>query len=357
MKAVFLHKLVYDYRVSFYEHMAQRLNEQLTVVHSGRAMLEGSRLVQEVVVPEIAWLGLRWQRRVSQQIKDADVVVALFDVHYLSSLWHFLCRRRSQRWIWWGIGFGHNPIANKLRVVLARRSDGVALYMPRNLHGFQSAGIPPELLAVAPNTVEVKVPHCNRVAAQRTAFLLLGSLKRRKQANLLIEAFARQQHRLPGSITLEFVGDGECRRELQEQAQALGVGRRTVFHGSITDESVLRPIFARSLAMVSPGQAGLSILHCFAAGVPVVTSAVAISGGELDNIQDNVNGMLYGPGQAVASLDDALELLANCPEESVRMGVNAHAYYCAQMTLGHLVDAFVQLLLRGREGRGIAFAP
>ena len=60
----------------------------------------------------------------------------------------------------------------------------------------------------------------------------------------------------------------------------------------VIDEGQLATLYANSIASVSFGQAGLAVLQSFANSVPLVTKNGAVSGGEIDNIEHGVNGLL-----------------------------------------------------------------
>lgn len=178
--------------------------------------------------------------------------------------------------------------------------------------------------------------------AAKNHFFFLGGLKRRKKADELLLAFKKALPNFTKSINIDFVGDGEMMSELQLLVKGLGIKNHIKFHGAITDNEKLAPFFKRAIAIVSPGQAGLTILHGFAHGVPMVTYRYAISGGEMENLVDGKNGILYDG--SVEELSDVLIKLANDPEYANSLGRNAYEYYINNMTLNHLVNSFKNII-------------
>lgn len=341
IRILYIHKLIHDYRLSFYETLAKVPGYEVTVLHSGKPMRELGSGFHEIIVPEKSFIGFLWQNQALTEARHYDVVVALFDVHYLSTTVLALLPR-SFKLIFWGIGFGASPIANHMRTLLARRADALALYMPGNISNFDRAGIRKDRIFCVRNTIHVAQPfHCAE-AGQKKTFLFIGSLTPRKQLDELVLAFAKCIKACPSKITLEIVGDGDMRDDLRLLVSELKLDDRVHFAGKITDEAALAPFFKRAIAMVSPGQAGLSILHSFACGVPVVAKKHAISGGELENIRNGENGILYE-----GSVDDLATILLHLAtnlEYALALGRNAFAYYTQSMTLNHSVREFERVI-------------
>jgi len=337
IKILFIHKLIFDYRLSFYEELAKIPRYEITVLHSGKPMRREDSKFQEIIVFQKSFFGFLWQSRSRSLACNHDVVVALFDVHYLSTLLLALLPR-SFRLIFWGIGFGKSSSANRLRTYLALRADALALYMPGNKNNFIRAGVNENRIFCVRNTIHIEKPFCSTDASQKISFLFIGSLAPRKRIDELVRAFARVVERCSSKITLEIVGDGEMLNDLRLLVSELKLNKRVRFIGKITNEAALAPFFKRAIAMVSPGQAGLSILHSFACGVPVVTNRHAISGGVIENVIDGKNGILYeGSTDELAAV---LLRLAVDVEYALTLGRNAFKYYTQSMTLKHSVSEF-----------------
>lgn len=337
IRILFIHKLIFDYRLSFYEAIAAIPGFDVTVLHSGKSMKTPDSKFSEVIIPEYSICGLLWQKSALCAAHSADIVVALFDVHYLSTIALSLLPHRFKL-IYWGIGFGKSQIANKFRLYLARKADALALYMPGNASDFIRNGIFEKKIFCAPNTVYVEKPFFNEDILEKDHFLFLGSLKRRKKADELLVAFKHAFPHFSRKRYIDIIGEGEMMPDLIALVKELNIQEHVRFHGAITDNAVLGPFFRRAIAIVSPGQAGLTILHGFAHGVPIVTFRNAISGGEMENIVDGENGILYDG--SVKDLSAVMIRLSNDLEYSNFLGRNAYKYYMANMTLNHLIASF-----------------
>jgi glycosyltransferase involved in cell wall biosynthesis len=283
-------------------------------------------------------LGLHFHRSLIDKIDPYDVVIAMFNPRWLSTL-AVLLRRQRPKFIWWGIGFGRSKLAKALQLWLVTRSEALIVYSEGAREEFLEKGASCEKVFVAPNTVKVDLSVDSAAAkVKRKNFLFVGSLHARKRLPDLLHAFAAVRDLIPQCTAVEIIGDGPEEQRLHELVQDLGISDQVRFLGRITREEELRSYFDRALAAISPGQAGLSVLHAFAHGVPFITSKNAISGGEIDNIVNGVNGYLYDG--SVAQLGELIVRLANDVSISERLGRRAQLHYRKHRTMDGMISAF-----------------
>ena len=123
----------------------------------------------------------------------------------------------------------------------------------------------------------------------------VGSLKREKGFDLLVEALPQLLSRFP-DLSLCLVGDGPERAALQAQAKRLGLGQRVRFVGIVGD---VRPWLAGFDLFVLPARRegmGIVLLEAMAMGKPVVGCRV---GGIPEVVQEEV-GLLAPPEDPAA---------------------------------------------------------
>lgn len=129
--------------------------------------------------------------------------------------------------------------------------------------------------------------------------LCVASLQEYKGHRVLLEALAVGGEEL-SRVTLELVGDGPLRGELEASSRALGLADHVSFRGSLTEKGV-RGAFDRADLYVLPsvvaadGQMeGLPVvlMEALASGLPVV--ATRLSG--IPEIVDGATGLLAEPG-------------------------------------------------------------
>jgi len=134
-----------------------------------------------------------------------------------------------------------------------------------------------------------------------------------------LRAFAIIQQRYP-EARLTIAHDGPLRPALEALAKALGL-RQTQFVGSVSPGSMGALYDASDIYLMSPNADNmpLSILECFAAGLPVISSK---AGGIPSMIEDQQTGLLFTPDDHRAMAACALRLL---DEPGLASGLAARA--------------------------------
>lgn len=161
---------------------------------------------------------------------------------------------------------------------------------------------------------------------------IVGRLVRQKGADVLLEALARLREL---DWTLDIVGDGALRRELERHARSLGIRDRCRFRGEVRD---VAPVFASLDLVVVPSRyEGF----CFAAaeaalaGRPVVATRVSSLP---EVVLDGETGVLVPPDDPTA-LARAVRALANDPARAAALGDEARARAKERFSPARLHDA------------------
>jgi glycosyltransferase involved in cell wall biosynthesis len=129
--------------------------------------------------------------------------------------------------------------------------------------------------------------------------LFCGRLRRSPSTGL--DVAIRALARLKDSCHLVVIGNGEQERELRELAQRVGVEQRVTWVGALYEERDLAPWFLNAECFVYPGTIGLSLLHAFGYGLPVIThNRREMQGPEIDALVDGENGLLFPVGDELA---------------------------------------------------------
>lgn len=144
--------------------------------------------------------------------------------------------------------------------------------------------------------------------------LFVGRLSAQKGLDVLLRAMARMR----SSVSLDVVGDGDERANLESLARELAIGDRVQWHGSLPNHRLV-PFYRSAAALVVPSideGLGLVAVEAQLCEAPVVASD---SGGLTDVVQHQRSGLLVPPGDADALATALDELLAR-PDRGAALG-------------------------------------
>ena len=180
---------------------------------------------------------------------------------------------------------------------------------------------------------------------------MLSRLSRMKGVEDFLDAAATVAERVPQAHFL-VIGDTidhdgpRYRRELEDRAARLGLGKRVLFTGFRLD--VPRILAAVAVSVLPSLSEGLSntILESMAAGAPVVATWV---GGSAEALEDGVDGLLVPP-QDAAALSRAIVWILEHPEAARQLGRRARARVAEEFSLERLIRETECLYTRLLEG-------
>jgi glycosyltransferase involved in cell wall biosynthesis len=212
-------------------------------------------------------------------------------------------RRQRMSWLWWWA-------ARAARRFFCVSQDIAAEIAARRL-------VPRDKLAVVLNGINTEpfrepvdrdaLRRALGIAADAPVIGTVGRLNEVKRQDLLIRAFTRVKVSYPAARLL-LVGDGPLRGELQELAARLGVAAAVCFAGyQSRPEQYLRVMDVFALTSRTEGLP-LAVLEAWAAGLPVVASAV---GGVPALVSHRRTGLLFPTGDETALAGLLGELLDN----------------------------------------------
>jgi glycosyltransferase involved in cell wall biosynthesis len=326
------------YRREFFNELSNL--DEVLVVHSGPpSSVKGDRF-REQILRSIKIGPFVWQCGLSKLIRSINpsAVIASADIRNIHSIFSMALFDRKVRWVWWGMDRGASDLAFRFKCWLALRRNSIIFYNNEIRNIFLNEGIDGDRLFVANNTFHVNGSKLLANAATKNIFLNVGTLDARKQNDVLIRAF-NEIYKLTGlDIYLYLIGEGVERENLEALVLSLNLTGRVFLPGKIEDPDVLEGYYARAIASVSFGQAGLAVLQSMAFGVPFITKLTAISGGEKHNIVDGNNGIFCSDD--LNSLVNAMCKLIDDPSYAKFLSVNAFAHYRDKASISLMVDGF-----------------
>lgn len=338
MKVLFLQNVLFDYRVAFYNGLVKR-GYQVTVLHSGSASTLKCNF-DELIVP-VKKIGPYYFQQKRPNFNNYHVVIAMFDLYWPANALLSLASR-SYRLIFWGHGLGKKNLGNRLRILLANKANAMVLYTEIGRQAMLKKGLQSDKTYVANNTVEVSNHQIK--PGQGDSFLFVGRLQSRKRIDLFMQAFAKLLQAVPDNqLNLAIVGDGEIKAELESLAKTLNIEKCTHFYGSVSDNEILKPIFHRSIAYVSPGHLGLGLNHALAFGVPIISNAKVTHAPEIAVLNEGNSMMINALEDAdcIQQLAQKMIMLAADESLAIKMSEQSYADYVNFCSMDRMVDGFV----------------
>jgi glycosyltransferase involved in cell wall biosynthesis len=290
-----------------------------------------------------------------------DLVILMWDAHYLS-LWPAILRSRMRKGppvVLWGHGVSKRESALRrgLRNFLGRRADAVMVYTRTVADSLiREYGFERERVFVAQNALD-QAPIVQarqdwegdpgKLAEfrgrhgldPRWTLAFVSRLEPDNGLDLLLAAFAEIRASRP-EAKLVIIGDGTERERLERVAGEAGLADAVIFVGALFQESEIAPWLFSAAAFCYPKNMGLSLLHGFGYGLPVVTSDnLQGHGPEIEALRPGQNGLLYRDGDASDLARQTLRLLEN-PVERQAMAEQAARTVRDEYTLVSMVAGF-----------------
>lgn len=330
-RVIILYNKLFHYRIPIFNILSKYCN--LTVAYSYKATEKelSQCSFKTLFLPIISFHNIVVHKdNILELCKEYEVVIAYGDVKWLS-LSSLALRKRNFRLLFWTIGapasyhrkFGE---ASKIHFMITdffdKRADALVIYSEAPIKMYQNRGITNLKFFVANNTVKVKKnDYCSE---KRSDIIFIGSLYMAKGLQLLLNAYKfafGKNNKIP---ILRIIGDGSEKQKIQTWISDNNLENKVIMEGPIYSEEKKAEIFSHAIACISPLQAGLSVLESMGHGVAFITEESAITGGELFNIRDKVNGLLLNNISDLSGV--ILDITAN-KEKYLRYGQNSYNDY------------------------------
>ncbi len=340
MKVIILYNKLFHYRVPVWNVLADYCD--LTVAYSlgDGALPKGMPCKFKTMYLPAKTFRNRFviqRSNIRKLVKGYDVVVAYGDIAWLKYstlswfgktkvVFHTLGVSAS-----YSKGYDQHRGWDKIRAFFYKRASALAFYTDYPIDKYKKLGIPDERMFVAPNTVIVEPVSQQR---DRDSILMIGTLYREKGVQLLLDAYLKLRD-LKGLPPLYIVGNGPDYASIKEWIAQHDMSDLIHLEGAIYDISEKAKYFASAIACISPKQAGLTVLESMGYGVPFITTAQAITGGEISNIHNGEDGVIL---EKESELVSVLEDIARHPSKYIAMGVKAKSFYDRNRTVKHMAD-------------------
>lgn len=329
MRIILTQPSLAKYRAPVYRELASRKDVEFHLVFAESPVIpnvepEGFNAefspIKSIKTPLGRFLWHPAQMRYAKS-QHCDTLILSWDVHYLSLIPAIIkARRNGVRTVLWGHGYSktESKLRRQIRDCIGRMADAILLYDQQTANRLIARGFAPDKVFVAPNAIDQsaiqaarqdwlshtdklnKFKHDNGLDAG-PVILFVSRLDPDNRLDLLIDALALSSGNLPNA-QLIIIGKGdEEKHKLMALAKKRDLSNRVRFLGAIYEESKLAPWFLCADAFCYPANIGLSILHAFGYGLPVITSDKSkAQNPEVVALQSGINGWTYADGNAHA---------------------------------------------------------
>ena len=327
MRVVIQHFGLPRYRLAVFRALAAVDGIDLKVVYGrapGLANVEPAGFVGEPAplrtintpLGYFGWDSSQWRHA---RRSAADVLILTWNTRFLSLIPALArARRRGVRTLLWGHGYSRREARWRrgLRRAAATVADGVIFYGRRDAERFVAATDRRESTFVVTNSLDqgpiqearerlladpeaLERFRLDNDLEGRRVLLFVSRYKPENRLELLLDAAGRLVVEYP-QLAVVVIGDGTASRpELQDVVARPSLGEVVRFVGPLYDEDRLAAWFLSAEVFAYPSNLGLSVLHAFGYGLPVVTgSAGERNPPEWQAIVDGGNGLLFEDGDA-----------------------------------------------------------
>lgn len=374
MKIAVLINILPTYREGFYRRLLARRDLQVDIYCHER--IEGSSMRSaHAAFPDnvklvrgsffmggnlvISWVP--WRKLLS----GYDAVCVDGNPRYLShALVATLLRLMGRNVVLWTMArsFQHDARREWVRLTWSRLFDRLLVYNEQEVAYLRAKGFRRQQIVAINNGLDQDViaaaaarwtpDRLRAFAAEhglagRPVLLACARLEPKNRFDLLLDALPALIERHPG-LVLCLVGAGSEEARLKQQVRDLGLEDAVRMPGAIFDEDALAPWFLSAWVLVHPAAIGLSILHAFGYGLPVVTHAnAAAHGPEFSAFEDGVNGVAFREGER----DDLVRAVSRVlSDDDFRARARRASLDIVTTTynVGVMAERFLSVVQRGR---------
>lgn len=283
-----------------------------------------------------------------------DIVVLSNNLRYISNIYLILLAKiKGIKLVLWGHGktYDRSMALRIARWLYIQMADSVLLYYENEVNEYIQRGYDPKKIFSIENSIDTRNIQIVKERIDRSrvecirrelkmekndfCMVFLGRVTEKSRVDLLVETMKKVET----GVHLVIIGEGG--QELKKGAPA-----NVHFIGSCYEEESLAPYFLVSDLFVYPGDAGLSVLHGLAYGLPVLThSNRAAHMPEASLLRDNYNALFFRQGDlgslhgCIMSLVNNRELLANLKSNVNKEPVNY------EYSLENMVKKFIAAVI------------
>lgn len=362
--------IVPEYRRDFYERVmtSGRFRCTLFCQHESPGLtLNSIHMELPGDVRELSYLAFQRKKLVWQRLpmmylwRHFDVYIFHGNPRVLSTVfWATLLRFTHRKVIIWGQVHtaGSSPRQEKIRLFWWKLFDYFFVYTDREVALLKSVGFDAKTVIGMNNGLNQRNHELQRLKwrgprleewkrahglEERIVVLSCARLEAKNRFDLMIRCMPRLVDAFD-NILWCVIGDGQLAPTLRAQAKSIGAEQQIRWLGAIYKEEELAPWFLASECLVHPGAIGLSLLHAFGYGLPVIThDNLQNHMPEISALRNGSNGLLYRENDPHALLETIIDLLRNHRMLDQMRG-NARAIATTEFNTEIMASRFAELV-------------
>lgn len=293
----------------------------------------------------------------------SDVIILSWDLHYLSLLPAlFRAKLNKVPVILWGHGFSknENKFKHTLRKMVAFFSSAIILYDFNTAKYYINSGFKKKKIFVAPNSldqtpiIDAKKYWSTKLKKLRKfqsiynlnpskTILYIGRVYPKNNLKILILALPKIA-KVIKNIKLVVIGSGKELEELKALSNEHKVDKHIIWVGELYKETEIAKWMLSSSVFCYPENIGLSIMHAFGYGLPVVTSnLVKKHNPEIYSLTNKKNGLTYTNG-SVNSLAKTLRTILNNNKQRVSLSNEALITVESKFNIKKMTSGFIDAI-------------
>ncbi len=230
----------------------------------------------------------------------------------------------------------NRPLGERIRLIWWRMFDAFFLYTDREVDELRAKGFKKAILIAANNGLDqdridlerqkwplelLKRWQTDGRLSERQVLLSTGRLIERNRYCEMVAAMAAIVREHPNVLWC-VIGNGPAETSLRAMVATEGLNEHVYFGGGIHDEEKLAPWFLSASVFVHPGPIGLSLLHAFGYGLPVVTHRhVSEQGPEFDVFIEGQTGRTFAKGNVADLARVVTKLLHDAEDRQSMSGI------------------------------------
>jgi len=305
---------------------------------------------------KIVWQFLPWKEIITKY----DVVFISGNPRVLSDVvLGTLLRLMGKRVVLWTMAHSYrgNKLTENIRLLWSRIFQNIFVYTDKEVEYLKEKGFRNHYILGMNNGLDQK--NIDSIVSKWTEekttkwmelndyqnkkiIISCARLETKNNFRLVIEALPKIVQKIPNLLWF-LIGGGDEEENLKKLASKLRVEKHIVFLGAIYEEEKLAPYFLSSLLFIHPAAIGLSILHAFGYGIPVIVhDQINLHGPEYAAFQNDLTGKNFKFNDP-DDLANVIITLLNNPNKINQMKRNVQKIAREQYNVDIMVDRFIQM--------------